>query len=93
MRTPGRGRSYLVAGTPRLQPSCACRGGMEDTRQAARLGCGRSAHAGAGGRTLGRQHAPAVAVLRTPGREEGHLAGHKPWLWLSCARRGREEAT
>ena len=32
LRTPRRGGSYLAVGTPRRQPFCACRGGMEDTR-------------------------------------------------------------
>ena len=33
---------------------------------------------GARGRTPSRQLAPAVAVLRTPGREGGHLEQHAP---------------
>ena len=38
LRTPGRGRSYLAVGTPRLQPFRACRGGREDTKRATRPG-------------------------------------------------------
>ena len=48
VRTPGRGRSYLRVGTPRLPPFNVCRGGREDIRRAARPGYGRFAHAGAG---------------------------------------------
>ena len=39
-------------------------------RGQARPGRGRASLAGAGGKTLGRQHAPAVAVLRSRGRVE-----------------------
>ena len=74
--TPGRGRSYLAVGTPRLQPVCACRGARHDTRLAARPGCGRSAHAGAGEKLRGCWDAPAAAAaaaaLCVPEQEEGH---------------------
>ena len=90
----GGGGRYLVVGTVRLQPFCACRGGRGNTGQAARPGCGRSAHAGAGGRTLGRQRAPDVAVLGTPGRGRSYLAVGTPRLQpFHACRGGREDAT
>ena len=93
MRTPGREGVHQAGSTPRMRPLCARRGGREDTRQAARPGCGRSANAGARGRTPGRQHAPAQAVLRSPGREGGHLAGSTPQMRPFCARQGEREDT
>ena len=72
LRAPGLGRNYLAAGTPRPQPLFACRGGREDTRQAARPGCGCPAHAGAGEKLPGGCGAPAAALPCVPGREGGH---------------------
>ena len=44
----------------------------------ARPGCGWSAVAGVGGKTSGSLHAPAVAGLRSPGREGRYLAARTP---------------
>ena len=60
--------------TPRPWPFCACRGVGEATRRLGRPVCNRTVLAAAGGRTLGRPHAPAVAVLRTPEQGRSHLA-------------------
>ena len=78
LRTPGREGGHLASNKPRLCPAYARRDYRQDARRASRPGCGRSAHAGARGRTLGRQHAPAVALLRTPGREGGHWQATRP---------------
>ena len=48
-------------GAPWPMPYNARRGGVEVNGQAARPGCGWFGHAGAGGGTLDRPHAPAVA--------------------------------
>ena len=64
------------ASTERLQPGCPHRQVAPSPPRRAQTGHSR------------RQHAPAVAVLRTPGREGRHLAGSMPRLWLSCASRG-----
>ena len=93
LRTPGRGRSYLAVGTPRLLPVRACQGGREDTRQPARPGRGRDAHAGAREKLRGCGDAPVAAVQCLPGREGGHQAGSTPQPTPVCARRGGGEAT
>ena len=61
----GAGEGYLAIGTLRWDGA----GGRADTGQA-RPGRGRSALAGARGRTLGRQHVPGVAILRVRGKGE-----------------------
>ena len=83
----------MVGITPRPWAVCARWGEREDTWQEAGPSCGRSALAGARGRTPGRQHAPAGAGLCTPEREGGHLAGNMPRLWLVCAGRGERGDT
>ena len=80
---PGSGRcphagaeeELLALGTPLPMP---CSAGP---------GYGRSAHAGVAGRTLDKQDAPAVAGLRTPGREGGG------WSRMVRARRGGRGGT
>ena len=61
--------------------------------QAARPGCGRPALAGAGGRTLGGQQAPAVAGVHTPGRGRSYLAVGTPQLQPFSASWGVREDT
>ena len=78
LRTPVQGRSYLAVGTPRQRSVRACRGRMEDTKQAARPSCGRSEHAGAGEKLTGSGDAPAAAVLRLPGRMEDTRQAARP---------------
>ena len=79
--------------TPRLWPVCAHWGDREDTWQATRPRCGRSAHAGARGRTQGRQYTPAMAAPRTRGREGGRWLGCTPRSWRGSARWGVREDT
>ena len=72
----------------RLWPCCARGGGTEDARQLARPGCGGCASAGAGGELPGSKDAPAVAVLRWPGREGGDKVASTPLMWPFCVSQG-----
>ena len=90
-RSPGRGGSHRVGGTPRSWRARARRGRREDTRHTRCPGCGRSVHASAGGMAPDRQHAPVVAGLRTPEQGRSYLAVGTPRPMPYSARRGKVE--
>ena len=91
-REGGR-RTGSTMATPRVMPLSARRGGVEVFRQAIRPGRDGCAHAGAGGGTLDRQGAPAVAGSHTVGRGRSYLTVETPWPMPHGARRGRVEVT
>ena len=74
-------------------PFSARRGAVVVCWQVVRPGCGRCAHAGAGGRTLDGLDAPAEASLPTPGRGRSYLRVELPELMPSSARQGGVEVT
>ena len=79
--------------SPRPMLHSARRGVVEATGQAARPGGGWCPHAGAGGRTLDRQGATAVAGSHTPGWGRSYLLVETPRLIAYSGSRGGVEAT